>query len=61
MISKYNLNIWIDSVELKTADPNGWERSIEEVIENCDRVIYFLTPHSTLYPTKIKRETYYLV
>jgi hypothetical protein len=50
LISKYNLNIWIDSVELKTADPNGWERSIEEGIENCDRVIYFLTPHSTRRP-----------
>ncbi|MGJ0289532.1 toll/interleukin-1 receptor domain-containing protein [Aliarcobacter cryaerophilus] len=50
LISKYNLNIWIDSDELKIADPNGWEQSIENGIENCDKVIYFLTPYSTRRP-----------
>lgn len=50
LVTKYNLNIWIDAVELKTADPIGWERSIEEGIEQCDKVIFFLTPHSTRRP-----------
>jgi hypothetical protein len=50
LINQYKLNIWIDSVVLKTAVPDGWKRSIEEGIENYDKVIYFLTPHSTRRP-----------
>ena len=44
--SKYAIKIWMDNVEIKVADPKGWESTIEKGIEEADEIVYFLTPHS---------------
>jgi len=45
---KDDIDIWIDSEELKAKD--DWEYELEFAIENSDEIVYFITPYSARRP-----------
>ena len=45
---KENIDIWLDSEELKAKD--DWELELEHAIENSDEIVYFITPYSARRP-----------